>query len=414
MARLNIQRRKKKNITGYIFLLIFFLLLSFASGYFVGVNSGKVDVSEQEEAGITVQEPETGLQQPATPDLVERIMSEMTVSDMVYQMMFVTPESITNVGAVIQAGETTKKAIEQYPVGGLVYFDKNFETREQTVTMLKNTQSFSKIPLFLGVDEEGGRVSRVGKNPEMGVTHHPPMKQIGDTNNKAEAYAVGQTLGRDLSALGLNVNFAPVADVLVSAGNEEIGDRSFGTEPDAVSAMVEEIVKGMEENGLSAVLKHFPGHGSTQANSHLGTSESIRTLDEIKSAELLPFVSGIHAGAGMVMVSHMTLTNATEEKVPCSVSKEIITDLLINDLGYNGLIITDSFQMKAITERYTAGEAAVKAVEAGVDMILMPASLTEAHKAIVDAVDSGAVSKKRIEHSVRKILTVKHQKGMLK
>lgn len=412
MARLNIQRKKKKSVGGFVLLLIFLLLLSFVAGYWVGINSGKQTVIEQSE--ILVEEQEDALPTPLVQSTVDRVMSEMTVSDLVYQIIFTTPESITNVGTVIQAGEATKNAIAQYPVGGLVYFDKNFENREQTITMLRNTQSFSKIPLFIGVDEEGGRVSRVGKNPAMGVTHQPAMKQIGDANNKAEAYASGQALGRDLSALGVNVNFAPVADVLLFAGNEEIGDRSFGTEPEIVSSMVGEIVKGMEENGLSAVLKHFPGHGSTQENSHLGTSESLRTLDEIKSTELLPFISGFNAGADMVMVSHMTLTNATEEKVPCSVSKEIITDLLINDLGYEGLIITDSFQMKAITDRYTAGEAAVKAVESGVDMILMPENLQEAHRAIVEAVETGKISQERIEHSVRKILMLKEQKGMLK
>lgn len=385
-------------------------VVAFSAGYGLGdMNNNQPEVST-EAVEQPVGENETVVN---TNEAVEKIMAEMTLSEMVYQMMFVTPEAVTGVGTVVAAGETTKNAIAKYPVGGIVYFAKNFESREQTATMIQNTQSYSKIPLFISVDEEGGRVARLGRNQNMGTTLLPAMKTIGDTKDSTKAYDAGVTLANDLKALGFNMDFAPVADIIINEKNSEIGDRSFGTDADNVASMVGEITRGMEENGLSATLKHFPGHGSTYANSHTGYSESTRTLDELRGTEFKAFKAGIAAGADFIMISHMTLVNATEEKVPSSISKEVITDLLIGELGYKGIVITDSFQMGAITDSYTPGEAAVKAVMAGVDMILMTPKIEEAHDAIVQAVENGTIPKERIEESVRKILTVKCEKGML-
>lgn len=359
--------------------------------------------------------PKTIEKEKSTPsiDIVEKIVNDMTISDMIYQMMFVTPESITNVERVTKAGETTKNALKKYPVGGIVYFSENFISRDQTKEMIKNTQEFSKIPLFIGVDEEGGRVSRLGKNPAMGVTKFPPMKKIGEERDLEKAYKVGETLANDLKAIGFNVNFAPDADVTVNENNTEIGDRSFGSDPYIVSEMVKNVVEGMQNNGVSATIKHFPGHGSTYKNSHNGYSESARTKQELQNCELLPFKEGIKAGVDFIMVSHMTLVNVCEEKVPSSISKEIITDMLITELGYEGIIITDSFSMGAVTKMYSDKEAAVKAVKAGADMILIPQNPLTAHDAIYEAVKKGEITKERIEKSVRKILELKKEKKML-
>ena len=406
--------KNKKGVPKIIVLLLVLLqILIFVIGYAVGYNFGlkKNAVEKKKPTEATIEPTEEPIDM-TTEELTEKILSEMTLDEMIYQMMFVTPESITNIGTAVAAGDTTKQAINKYPVGGLVYFSANFESREQTLEMIKNTQSYSKIPLFIGVDEEGGRVSRLGSNPEMGTTKHPPMREIGDSKDSAKAYDVGKTLATDLSALGFNVDFAPDSDVLVNKNNSEIGDRSFGEDASNVALMVENVVKGLEENGVSATLKHFPGHGSTYNNSHTGYSESTRTLDEMRKCEFLPFISGIESGVDFIMVSHMTPVNATTEKVPASVSKEIITDILKNELGYTGIIITDAVNMGAITEKYSAGEAAVKAVKAGVDMILMTPDLNEAHGAIKDAVNSGEITKERIEESVRKIIALKVEKGM--
>jgi len=409
------RRRRKSNNKAKIVIAIALILtelLVFLSGYFVGVHMTKKAIVN-DDGDIPTQEELQTNKKTKEEELVDKIMKDMSISDMIYQMMFVTPEAITNVGTVVRAGETTKKALEKYPVGGIVYFAQNFESREQTSEMISKTQEFSKIPLFISVDEEGGRVARLGSNPAMGTTKQPPMKLIGESKDPKKAYNVGKTMGTELNELGFNVDFAPDADVIINSNNKEIGDRSFGTDPELVSQMVENVVKGLQDNGVSATLKHFPGHGSTYVDSHTGYSESDRTIDELRTNEFLPFKSGIDAGADFIMISHMTLVNATEEKVPSSISKEVITDMLINELGYKGIVITDSFSMGAITKEYTTADAAVRAVNAGVDMILMSSDLTGTHGAILAAVESGEISKERIEESVRKILLLKAKKKMI-
>jgi len=411
-------RRRKQNHSTVVVVAILLVLVEafiFLAGYAVGVNQATEKSEEVVADTEATQEAEPQQTQQISPEeqKVNDIIKEMTVSDMVYQMMFTTPEAITGVGTAIKAGEATKTALESYPVGGIIYFSKNLEYREQAVSLIKNTQEYSKIPLFIGVDEEGGRVARIGQNPEMGTTKIPAMKEIGATGDAMQAYEAGETLAKDLKELGFNVNFAPVADVLINSSNTEIGDRSFGSEPQAVASMVERLVEGLEENGVSSALKHFPGHGSTTVDSHTGYSESTRTMEELHAVELVPFNAGIVAGADFVMVSHMTLVNALEEKVPASVSKEIITDLLLNELNFKGVVITDSFSMGAITDKYSAGEAAVKAVEAGADMILMSPDLKSAHDAVLKAVENGEITEDRIKESVKKILMLKAEKGML-
>lgn len=406
-------RDKKKN-KGKSILYLLLIVCVFTGGFYSGVKWSEHNSAKLSENPVIEDENIEEKDPVKVKDPVEDILSEMTLEEKVYQMFFVEPEVITGVVTVIAAGEASKEAVKKYPVGGLIYFAKNFENREQTETMLKNMQSYSKIPLFLGVDEEGGIVSRLGSNEAMEFKKQPPMREIGDTKDPEKAYIAGKELGEELYKLGFNLDFAPVADVLVNSSNKEIGSRSFGTEPDNVANMVEKLVAGLEENNIYSVLKHFPGHGSTTTDSHEGYSKSTRTLEQLRETEFLPFKSGMAAGSNFVMISHMTLVNATEEKVPCSVSKEVITDMLKTELGYNGIIITDSFRMGAITDKYTSAQAAVKAVKAGVDMVLMPQSLSEAHKGIIDAVKSGEITEERIDESVRKILTVKSNKGLIK
>ncbi len=344
---------------------------------------------------------------------VEVMLEEMTLEEKVYQMLFVTPESITGFNPVVAAGEATRAALEKYPVGGMVYFSHNLQSREQVTQMLENTQSYSEIPLFLGVDEEGGRVARISENEALGFEALPPMREIGDAGDTAAARAVGEKLAGRLNTLGFNLDFAPVADVLVLSDNEEIGDRAFGREAEVVSKMVPEVVSGLQENGVSAVLKHFPGHGSALSDSHTGYSESLRTYDQLAETEFVAFRSGIDAGADFVMISHISLVNAVEDGIPASLSKKVITQWLRDELGFEGIAITDSFQMGAIADNYDGGEAAVLAVQAGADMILMPVDVQKTCDALVAAVESGEITEKRIDESVRKILLCKEKMGIL-
>lgn len=353
---------------------------------------------------------------PGTPEakdtVVDQLIQGMTLEEKIWQMFFVTPEDICNIGTVIQAGETTKNALTDYPVGGLIYFSKNIESRNQLSQMLKNTIAYCKIPPFLSIDEEGGRVSRLG-DAEIGTTKHPPMAKIGATNDPEKAREIGVTLGRELKELGFNMDFAPVTDILTVASNQDIGDRSFGTDPTLVAGMVAAQVEGMQSQNLSATLKHFPGCGSTAANTHLETGASSRTLEEMRNAEFLPFQAGIDAGADFVMVAHMSAPAITGDETPAILSPIIVTDLLRKELGFEKVIITDALNMGAITSAYTPEESAVLAVEAGVDMLLMSPDIDVAAKAIKEAVESGEIPESRIDESVRRILTLKQERGIL-
>lgn len=342
-------------------------------------------------------------------DEIDEMINAMTLHEKVCQMMFVTPESITGVGCATESGERTKTALEEYPVGGIIYFAQNIKNRQQLTQMIENTQSYSKIPLFIGVDEEGGRVARVASNVSMGTTKFKPMKKVESFD---EAYLIGQTLGSELKELGFNVDFAPVADVIINEKNSEIGDRSFGTDSEWVAGCVAAEVEGMQEKNVSSVLKHFPGHGSTTVNSHVGYSSSERSEEELRKCEFVPFRKGIEAGCDFVMVSHMTLVNCDTDNMPSSLSKKVIEGYLKGELGFEKIVITDSLSMGAITEEYTAGEAAVAAICAGNDMILMPKSVKDAAESIENAVREGKIPMERIDESVRKIIKLKKEKGL--
>lgn len=410
----------KKILIVFLFIVLFSAFVGIGYTYIMQNN----DMSLCDEQASETETPENATQAEQSPvaqpsetgtgmSRAESILASMSLDEKIYQMFFVTPESITNVSLATAAGETTKNALAKYPVGGIIYFAKNLVNRQQTAEMIANSQSFSKIPLFIGVDEEGGRVARLGSNPDMGTSQLPPMQEIGESGDSKEAYEAGRILGSDLCELGFNVDFAPDADVLVDKKNTEIGDRSFGSDPELVSDMVSAVVKGLQEFDVSAVLKHFPGHGSTTANSHTGYSESTRTAEELRACEFLPFKAGIDADADFVLISHMTLVNAVDEKVPSTLSSEVISGYLFDELGFEGIAVTDSFSMGAITENYSVEEATVKAISAGADMILMTPNIDSAFTAVKDAVLNGEISESRIDKSVKKILETKEKRNLL-
>ena len=340
------------------------------------------------------------------------ILSSMTLTEQIYQMFIVNPEQLTKAAVQTQAGSATEQALQNYPVGGIVYFADNIQTPEQVKKMIGNSQSYSRIGLFIAVDEEGGRVARIGKNSNMGTTSFPSMKVIGDTGDTDNAYNVGYTIGIEIAELGFNLDFAPVADVDSNPDNPVIGDRSFSTDPIVTSSMVSAAVQGFKDSGILCTLKHFPGHGDTATDSHKGYTELNKTLEELHKVELVPFQNGIAAGAEFVMVGHISAPQITGNDIPASLSNTMI-NILRNDLDFSGLIITDSMQMKAITKRYSSGHAAVMAIQAGVDIILMPENLQEAVEGILEAIQTGSIPENRIAESVAKILETKIRAGII-
>lgn len=306
-----------------------------------------------------------------------------------------------------------KKTIKQYPVGGIVLFSKNMTDADQTKELIDHLQDASDIPLFVSVDEEGGSVARVSSNKEMGVTHYPTAKEIGKTYDEDQIEEMGKTQSSQLKKLGFNMNLAPVADVLTNESNTEVGDRSFGSDAGDVSDIISTLVKSMQKQQISAVLKHFPGSGDTWGNTHMGSAEAEQTIQTLRKIDFKPFEAGIDADADAVMVSHLMLSNVTDEKEPSTLSKRVVTDILRNELDFNGVVMTDAMNMKAITDNYSAGEAAVKALQAGVDVILMPENLSEAYQAVLKAVDDGDIKESRIDKSVERIIYTKLKRGVI-
>lgn len=344
----------------------------------------------------------------------EALLSEMTLQEKICQMLFVTPEALTGYGRVTQSGDATRTSIQEYPVGGIIYFSENLVTMDQTTEMIENIQSYAQedggLGLFIGVDEEGGSVARLADS--LGTTEFEDMSVYGAEGDTQKAYEIGTTLAADLKSLGFNVDFAPVADVLTNEENTVVKDRSFGSDPELVSSMVSEEVRGFVESGILCAPKHFPGHGSTGGDTHDGFAASSRTLEELQNCDLLPFQAAMDAGAPMIMVGHMTMTEIDSEN-PASLSNAVITGILREQMGYDGIIITDSLSMSAITDLYTSGEAAVKAIEAGCDMLLCISNVSGAIDAVTEAVDTGTLSEARIDESVMRILTAKLQYGII-
>lgn len=347
--------------------------------------------------------------QKTTEELIAEKVDQMSLHEKVCQMIIVSPESLTGVDQVIAAGETTRKALEEFPAGGILYSKANMKSKAQVKTMLQNTQSYSEIPMILTCDEEGGRVSRLMDT--VGTTQVGPMYEYKDQGTE-KAYENARTIASDMSALGFNVDMAPVADVWSNPDNTVIGDRAYSDDFDQTAELVGAAVRGFHDGGVGTALKHFPGHGNTQADSHKGAVYVSTSLADLKEHELVPFESGIKSGSDMVMIGHLILTDIDD--VPATFSRKIVTDLLRNELGFQGVILTDSLQMGAVTDDYSNSEIALKSVEAGIDMLLCPEDPKEAASALENAVKQGQISEQRIDESITRILTMKENLGILK
>ncbi len=342
---------------------------------------------------------------------IDRVLDSMTLEEKVNQLFMITPEALTGVGTVIQAGDGTREALAEHPVGGLIYFAQNLKDPDQTRTMLENTQEYasarSGFPIFLSVDEEGGQVARVGSNPSFGVPEIGNMSEVGAGGDTQEAYETGSTIGAYLKDLGFNMDAAPDADVLTNPANEVVKYRSFGSDPELVSRMAAAELKGLNDQGIIGMYKHFPGHGGTTADSHEGYVYVEENLEELKSGALVPFQDGADNGLRVIMVSHIACPEVTGDNTPATLSRQLVTDLLREDMGFDGLVITDALNMGAITEQYSSGEAAVAALNAGVDMLLMPADFQAAYDGVMAALENGELTEERIDESVRRILEIK-------
>ncbi|MBQ3294790.1 glycoside hydrolase family 3 protein [Candidatus Saccharibacteria bacterium] len=371
---------------------------------FVAVKNAKRDEAHDEFANKI----EIAKHSPA------EILKQMTLEQKVGQMLIVrnrytdmTPEYAAEIAEV--------------QPGGYIIFGENITTLARTKQFISDSRkkieeagtvslkdgATLKIPAFMSVDQEGGLVQRL-----QAISDYPPeyvgsMAEIGATGSTDKAYETGRLLAEECRSVGLDVDYAPVADIFSNPENTVIGDRAFGSDKETVATMSSALARGLRDGGVIPVFKHFPGHGDTKADSHQALPVVEKTLDELAQNELYPFQKAIEAGAEMIMVAHIALPNVTGDYTPASLSPVMVTDVLRGQLGYKGLVVTDGLDMGALTQNYSNAEIAVKAVVAGADLLLTPVSPLEAKNAILTAVKDGTLSEARIDESVLKILELK-------
>ena len=337
------------------------------------------------------------------------IFSEMSLSDKIYQMMFVRPEAITGVTTATAASDATRAALQKYPVGGIVYSKSNMLSKEQLASMISHTKSYAKVPLFIATDEEGGKVNRLMDS--VGTTKvDSPYSYKDNGINTASCNA--KIIANDMNNLGFNLNFAPVADVWSNPNNAVIAQRAYSNNFRDAGNLVDAAVRGFHEGGVCTTLKHFPGHGDTYEDTHTSTAYVSKSRDQLENEELQVFRKGIEAGSELVMIAHIIVENI-DNTAPASLSEKVVTELLRNEMNFTGLIITDSLEMNAVSEHYTGGEAAVRAIKAGNDLLLEPKDLNEAVMAVMNAVSQGEITEQQINEHVLRILEVKERAGIL-
>lgn len=334
---------------------------------------------------------------------VEEQLSEMTIEEKIGQMLIVSDTTTTLDEDLLNNLNTVKP-------GGFILFSDNIKSYEQTKKLIEDINSTSDIPMFISIDQEGGRVLRIKKLSDAKVTNIPSMYHLGLTKDTKLSYEVGKVVGEELRVFGINMNFAPVLDIYSNKENTVIGDRSFGTTSDLVSKMALSFAEGQESTGIISVYKHFPGHGNTSEDSHYTLPVITKTKEELMNLELKPFIEAINNGADVIMIGHLAVPSITKDDTPASLSKEIITDLLKNELGYNGLVITDALNMDALTNEYTEEEIYINAINAGVDILLMPDFDNETIEIITNAIANGTIAIEEIDNSVEKILELKYDK----
>ncbi|MFB8768131.1 glycoside hydrolase family 3 N-terminal domain-containing protein [Nocardiopsis alba] len=345
--------------------------------------------------------------EPFEPVLAPRLLAEMDLDDKIGQLLVLSAQGTT--------AEENASLIETHRPGGLIYFDANLDDAEQIARMSAGVQEIAAeqgqgVPLFLGIDQEQGRVVRMPVG-----TLFPDAMAVGATGDTELAALRAATTANELTAVGINLNYAPDADVNTDPNNPVIGIRSFGSDPDAVAEMVLAEADAYAENGVVPVAKHFPGHGDTDVDSHSGLPVIDLPRDRWEAEHLPPFRAAVEAGIDSIMTAHVLMPGleSDEDPDPATLSPTLIDGILRDELGYDGVVTTDALNMDGVRQRHSDGEVAVRVIEAGVDQLLMPPNPEEAVAAIHEAVESGRIDEERIDRSVLRILTLKEKRGIL-
>lgn len=307
-------------------------------------------------------------------------------------------------GVALDDGE--KEFIEENDIGGVVLFERNFESPAQLAELINSIQMLRQnYPLFIGIDHEGGRVHRLKDH----FTHFPPMADIGKLDSPKIIYHVYKYMAQELSAVGINLNFAPVCDILIQDNNKVIGDRSFGSTKEVVEKNISGAIRGLQTNGIMGCAKHFPGHGTTVKDSHFDLPHLTKSLEELENFELDPFVKSAKARVNFIMVAHMVV-DAFDPTIPCSLSPKCY-EYIRKKLKYTRPIITDDLAMKAITKTQSIEDASVTALNAGADILLYQ-NIEEAKSSfakVSEAVKVKKILKAKIDDKLKRVEQTKKE-----
>ena len=353
---------------------------------------------------------------PTEPDPLVLQLESMTLPEKVGQLFMVTPGTLglpqikapmeaLSQEQLTQMENAIREIFAKYPVGGIVQFAADLYSPEQITAYNALLQRAAEIPLFLGIDEEGGTVARLANHSAFDLPQYQSAGAVGASGNPEDALKMGQTIGTYLGEYGFNMDFAPVADVNTNPNNPVIGNRSFSSDCNMASQMAKAMAQGLEEKGIVPVFKHFPGHGDTAQDSHDEVAYSVKTLEELQNCEFIPF-SGLTENQ-CVMVGHIALPEVTGNMTPATLSSQIVTGLLREELGFEGLIFTDSMVMEAITDNYSGAEASLLALTAGCQVILQPEDFPSAFTGVVEAVKAGTFPEEQLDTVVLQILRFK-------
>ena len=334
---------------------------------------------------------------------VDKMLENMSLEEKIGQMLMI----------FYRSGEfdtTLENSLRTVKPGGMIFFSENFTSYKKSIDLIKKVKETSDIPMFISIDQEGGKVQRIKELTDKEVSIIPSMYDVGLKDDLELTTKVGKVIGEELRVFGINMDFAPVMDVYENEENTVIGKRSFGTDAKTVSKQALALGKGLKESGIIPVYKHFPGHGNTSVDSHYDLPVVEKTKEELLEDDLIPFIDAIKNNEDVIMIGHLAVPSITGDDTPASLSRTIITDLLKEELGFKGLVITDALNMGALTNNYTQDEVYVKAINAGVDILLMPNGSKNALDSIKESVKKGLISEETINNSVKKILTLKYSK----
>lgn len=353
-------------------------------------------------------------------DVIKKAIKSMTVKEKVGQMLM--PDFRNWKGQpVTEMNDEIRELVKKYHLGGVILFRENVVTTEQTVRLVDEYKKANEdYGLLVSIDQEGGIVTRLQSG-----TDFPGNMALGATRSTEMAESVGHAIGSELHSLGINMNLAPVLDVNNNPDNPVIGVRSFGEEPQLVANLGTAYTKGLQNSGMAATAKHFPGHGDTAVDSHLGLPSVPHEKERLLEVELYPFQQAMDEGIDAIMTAHVTFPkidpttviskkDGTEINLPATLSYEVLTNLVRKEMGFKGVISTDALNMNAIVDHFGPVDAVIRAVNAGTDIVLMPVGLEEVANGLYEAVDNGEITEKRLNQSVERLLTLKANRGIYK